>query len=131
MRPQTPALYNPGDRDALIARLATFQDLTDWTPKPERASEIEWAKKGWVCRGRERVACLLCKRELIVGLNRKEVDGKEVSVLVASEIEEALVDKYVEMMVTEHLEDCLWRKLGCDGTLSDIVFSFVVGFVSN
>lgn len=110
-----PPKYCPGDREQLIRRLATFQELTDWTPKPERVGEIEWAKRGWVCKGKERVKCTLCHKELVVGLNRKEVDGKEISVLIASDISEALVDKYVELMVTSHREECLWRKRGCDG----------------
>jgi hypothetical protein len=29
--------------------------------------------------------------------------------------EDASVDKYVELIVTSHDEDCLWRKRGCDG----------------
>lgn len=81
-----PPKYCPGDRTQLLRRLATFQELTDWTPKPDRVSEIEWAKKGWVCQGKERVRCVLCNKELVVKLNKKEVDGQEVSVLVASEI---------------------------------------------
>ncbi|KAJ2894855.1 C3HC zinc finger domain-containing protein [Zalerion maritima] len=109
--------YCPADREQLIRRLATFQDLTDWTPKPDQVNEIEWAKRGWVCKGKERVQCSLCHKELVVKLNKKTVDGKEVSVLVASEIEEKLVDKYVEMMETSHQEDCLWRKRGCDDSL--------------
>ncbi|KAK2074577.1 hypothetical protein P8C59_008773 [Phyllachora maydis] len=112
-----PPKYCPGDREQLIRRLATFQELTDWTPKPERVGEIEWAKRGWVCKGKERVKCTLCHKELVVGLNRKEVDGKEISVLIASDISEALVDKYVELMVTSHREECLWRKRGCDDSL--------------
>jgi hypothetical protein len=107
--------YCPGDRAQLIRRLATFQSLTDWTPKPDRVGELEWARRGWTCLGKERVRCALCNRELIVKLNRKEVEGKEVSVMVASEIAEALVERYVEMIVTSHHEDCLWRKRGCDG----------------
>jgi hypothetical protein len=78
--------YCPSDRGELLRRLATFQELTDWTPKPEPVSEIEWAKRGWVCQGKERVRCTLCHKELVVGLNRKEVDGKEVPVLIPSEI---------------------------------------------
>ncbi|KAH7312154.1 C3HC zinc finger-like-domain-containing protein [Stachybotrys elegans] len=113
-----PAKYCPGDRDELLRRLATFQEITDWTPKPDRVNEVEWAKMGWVCQGKERVRCVLCSRELLVKLNRKELDdGKEVTVLVASEIEEALVDKYVELMTTAHQEDCLWRRKGCDDSL--------------
>lgn len=109
--------YCPGDRDQLLKRLASFQELTDWTPKPDRVNEVEWAKRGWTCQGKERVRCTLCNKELVVKLNRKEVDGKEVPVLVASEIEEALVEKYAELIVTYHQEDCLWRKRGCDDSL--------------
>lgn len=50
-------------------------------------------------------------------LNKKEVEGKEEPVYVASNIEEALVDKYVELIITSHDEDCLWRKRGCDDTI--------------
>jgi len=116
-KPATTPRYCPGDREQLLRRLATFQELTDWTPKPDRVNEIEWAKKGWVCQGKERLRCTLCSKELVVKLNRKEVDGREVPVLVPSEIEDALVDKYAELMTTSHQEDCLWRKKGCDDTL--------------
>lgn len=81
-----PAKYCPGDRDELLKRLATFQEITDWTPKPDKVNEIEWAKRGWICQGKEKVRCVLCHKELIVKLNRKETDGKEVPVLVSSEI---------------------------------------------
>lgn len=109
--------YCPGDRDELLKRLASFQELTDWTPKPNPVAEVQWAKRGWICQGKERVRCTLCNKELVVKLNRKEVDGKEVPVLVPSEIEEALVAKYVELIVTSHQEDCLWQKRGCDDSL--------------
>lgn len=81
-----PARYAPTDRGDLLKRLGTFQEITDWTPKPDKVNEIEWAKRGWVCHSKETVRCLLCHRELVVKLNRKVVDGKEVPVLVASEI---------------------------------------------
>lgn len=109
--------YCPGDREELLKRLATFQELTDWTPKPDPVNEVEWAKRGWVCQGKERVRCTLCNKELVVKLNRKEVDGKEVPVLVPSEIEEALVARYVDLISDSHSEDCLWRKRGCDDSL--------------
>lgn len=83
---QAAAKYCPSDREQLLRRLATFQEITDWTPKPDRVNEVEWAKRGWVCQGKERVRCVLCHKELVVKLNRKEQDGKEVTVLVASEI---------------------------------------------
>lgn len=110
-----PPKYCPADRGQLLRRLATFQELTEWTPKPDRVNEIEWAKRGWVCCGKERVRCTLCARELVVKVNRKEVDGKEISVLIASEIAQSVVDKYAELIVESHAEDCLWRKKGCDG----------------
>lgn len=109
--------YCPGDRDELLKRLASFQELTDWTPKPDAVNEIQWAKRGWICQGKERVRCTLCNKELVVGLNRKEVEGQEVTVLIASDIEDALVQKYVELIVTSHGEECLWRKRGCDDAL--------------
>ncbi|KAK0629219.1 hypothetical protein B0T17DRAFT_505804 [Bombardia bombarda] len=109
--------YCPGDREQLLRRLATFQELTDWTPKPDRVSEVEWAKRGWVCQGKERVKCTLCSRELVVKLNRKVVDGKEISVLVASEIAQSVVDMYTDLIVSSHADDCLWRKKGCDDSL--------------
>ncbi|KAI1211434.1 zf-C3HC-domain-containing protein [Annulohypoxylon truncatum] len=112
-----PARYCPSDRDELIRRLGTFQELTEWTPKPDKVNEIEWAKRGWVCRGKERVQCTLCHKELVVKINKREVDGKEVPVLVGSDIEEALVKRFVELIVDAHQDACLWRKQGCDNTL--------------
>lgn len=82
----SPARYSPTDRVDLLKRLATFQEITDWTPKPDKVNEVEWAKRGWVCHGKETVRCLLCHRELVVKLNRKVVDGEKIPVLLSSEI---------------------------------------------
>ncbi|CRK38301.1 hypothetical protein BN1708_016622, partial [Verticillium longisporum] len=109
--------YAPNDRAELLKRLATFQEITDWTPKPDLVNEIEWAKRGWVCQGKERVRCTLCSKELLVKLTKKEVDGKDVPALVSSDVEEALQEKYAELVVTAHQEDCLWRRQGCDDSL--------------
>ncbi|KAK9770071.1 putative C3HC zinc finger-like-domain-containing protein [Seiridium cardinale] len=109
--------YCPGDREQLIRRLGTFQELTQWTPKPDKVNEIEWAKRGWVCRGKETVQCTLCHKELVVNMKKKEVDGKETSALVGSDLEGALVKKFAELVVEAHQEDCLWRKRGCDDSL--------------
>ncbi|KAI4862672.1 zf-C3HC-domain-containing protein [Hypoxylon rubiginosum] len=112
-----PPKYCPGDRDELIRRLGTFQELTEWTPKPDKINEIEWAKRGWVCQGKERVRCTLCHKELVVKTSKTEVNGKEVPVLVGSDIEEALVKRFIELIIDAHQEDCLWRKRGCDDSL--------------
>lgn len=114
--------FCPGDRDQLIRRLATFQELTEWTPKPDKLNEIEWAKRGWVCQGKERVRCTLCNKELVVQTSaRREADGKAdsvsvtVSVTVDSGVQEAVVNKFADLIVEAHTEDCLWRKRACDG----------------
>jgi hypothetical protein len=78
--------YAPWDRTAFLARLKSFSNITDWTPKPSRVNEVEWAKRGWVCQKLERVRCCLCNVEMLVKLNRKEVDGKEEPVYVAQNI---------------------------------------------
>ena len=122
-----PPKYCPGDREQLLRRLATFQELTDWTPKPDRVNEVEWAKRGWVCQGKERVKCTLCNAELVVKINRKEVDGKEISVLIASEIEESVIASYAQLVVESHGGDCLWRRKGCDG-MSFFFFFFLFFF---
>jgi hypothetical protein len=109
--------YAPWDRAAFLNRLKSFSNLTDWTPKPARVTEVEWAKRGWVCQKLERVRCSLCNVEILVKLNKKEVNGKEEPIYVAQNIEDALVDKYVELIITSHNEDCLWRKRGCDDTI--------------
>ncbi|KAL5598626.1 hypothetical protein BROUX41_003450 [Berkeleyomyces rouxiae] len=121
--PMSAAKYCPADRAQLIERLTTFQEISEWTPKPDRVSEIEWAKRGWVCQGKERVRCTLCHKELVVRFNTKEVDGKEVPVLMPSEIEDALVDKYYQLIVDAHQENCLWRQSGCEDSLLRISFS--------
>jgi hypothetical protein len=82
---ETPK-YAPWDRAAFLQRLKSFSNLTDWTPKPSKVNEVEWAKRGWVCQKFERVRCCLCNVEILVKLNRKEVDGKEQPVYVAQNI---------------------------------------------
>ncbi|KAK4178421.1 C3HC zinc finger-like-domain-containing protein [Triangularia setosa] len=109
-----PPKYCPADRGELLRRLATFQELTDWTPKPERISEIEWAKRGWVCLGKERVRCTLCERELVVKIGR----GREVEGEIGREMEEGVVGRYEELMREGgHGEGCLWRGRGCEDSL--------------
>ncbi|PHH62273.1 hypothetical protein CDD81_7261 [Ophiocordyceps australis] len=120
---ETLSKYCPGDRQQLLKRLATFQELTDWTPKPDGVGEVEWAKRGWICRGKETVRCLLCHKEVVVKLEHKEVEGQDISALASAEVENALVDKYAELIVSSHQQDCLWRRRGCDDTLLRISFS--------
>ncbi|KAI1271012.1 zf-C3HC-domain-containing protein [Xylaria sp. FL0933] len=112
-----PPRYCPSDRDELIRRLGTFQELTEWTPKPDKINEIEWAKRGWVCQGGERVRCTLCHKELVVKTNMRTVDGKQVPVVVGSDVEQGLTKRFSELIIDAHEEDCLWRRHGCDDSL--------------
>lgn len=112
-----PAKYAPWDRDNFLRRLKSFSSISDWTPKPAAVNEVEWAKRGWVCQKFERVRCCSCDVEIVVKLNRKEVDGKEEPVYVAHAIDELLVEKYVKLIITSHRENCLWRIRGCDNTI--------------
>lgn len=85
VRRDGPARYSPGDREELLKRLATFQEITDWTPKPDKINEVEWAKRGWICQSKERVRCLLCHKELVVKL-KKEVGENEGDALTSAEV---------------------------------------------
>ncbi|KAM0259340.1 hypothetical protein ACHAQJ_003372 [Trichoderma viride] len=124
------ARYSPGDREELLKRLATFQEFTDWTPKPDKINEVEWAKRGWVCQGKERVRCLLCHKELVVKL-KKEAGENEADALTSAEVEAALVDKYAEMIVSSHQSDCLWKRRGCDDSLLRLSFMSSKGAIES
>ncbi|KAI1196405.1 C3HC zinc finger-like-domain-containing protein [Nemania serpens] len=112
-----PPKYCPSDRDELIKRLGTFQELTEWTPKPDKVNEIEWAKRGWICQGKERVRCTLCHKELVVKTNTRTIDSIQVPAVVGSDIEQGLVKRFSELIIEAHEEDCLWRRHGCDDSL--------------
>ncbi|CAK7270255.1 hypothetical protein SEPCBS119000_003996 [Sporothrix epigloea] len=119
--------YAPGDREQLLRRLATFQELTDWAPKPDRINEIEWAKRGWECLSKERLRCRLCSKELVVQLGRSRSDEASATRTAdtldvadadaAAAADAAVVDRYVDLITTGHDDDCLWRKKGCDDSL--------------
>ncbi|KAL7941204.1 C3HC zinc finger-like domain-containing protein [Trichoderma barbatum] len=128
VRRDGPARYSPGDREELLKRLATFQEITDWTPKPDKINEVEWAKRGWICQGKERVRCLLCHKELLVKL-KKEAGESEGDALTAAEVEAALVDKYAELIVSAHQSDCLWKRRGCDDSLLRLSFMSAKGAI--
>jgi hypothetical protein len=83
---EDPPKYAPWDRAAFLKRLKSFSNLMDWTAKPAKVNEVEWAKRGWVCQKQERVRCCLCNVEIVVKLNRKEVNGEEETIYIAANI---------------------------------------------
>jgi len=103
--------------------------------KPEQINEVQWAKRGWTCVGKERVGCVGgCGREVVIKLEgdreeqnerdqatteAQDQDGEAFGADISEDWRESardqLVDKYAEMIVTEHDGGCLWRRRGCDG----------------
>lgn len=113
---QKPAVkYCPTDRGELLKRLETFQDITRWTPKPDKINEVHWARRGWICQSKETVRCVLCNKELIVRLSTNTQKSLDRDEKTAASTQVALVAKYVELMSSSHQDDCLWRRKGCDG----------------
>jgi len=123
VQPTTPRKtpnFAPYSQEQFLARLKTFADVKKWTSKPDAISEVEWAKRGWVCDTWNTVACKGgCEQRVVVKLRpeRKDAEGNKIDMSedLAAEIEEGLVDKYYELILDGHHEDCLWRKAGCKG----------------
>ncbi|OCK73710.1 zf-C3HC-domain-containing protein [Lepidopterella palustris CBS 459.81] len=123
-RPSTPSIprktpnYTPYSHEQFLGRLKTFADVKIWSSKPDRIGEVEWAKRGWICEGWNTVACKGgCEQRVVVLLRpkRKDKDGNEIenSEDISLEVEDELVDRYEDIIVTGHDEMCLWRKAGC------------------
>lgn len=124
--------FAPWDRGQFLERLKTYRHVDKWTGKPERINEVQWAKRGWSCVGKERVGCVGgCGKEVVIILedgreDRQDTDETQDSEKRPSDEEEdedewrekaqeQLVEKYAEMVVTSHESGCLWRRKGCDG----------------
>jgi hypothetical protein len=124
-QPSTPRkepYYQPYSQEQFLGRLRTFADVRKWTNKPDAIGEVQWAKRGWSCDIWNAVACKGgCEQRVVVKLRpkRKDMDGKEIEMSedMAGDIDEGLVEKYREMIVEGHSEDCLWRRRGCTGML--------------
>lgn len=63
--------YLPNHRGQFLKRLETFKDVTKWGIKPDRVNEVQWAKRGWTCVGKERVGCIGgCEKQVVIKLAR-------------------------------------------------------------
>lgn len=119
-----PPNFAPWDRTQFLERLMSFRHVDKWMGKPEKINEVQWAKRGWTCVGKERVGCVGgCGKEVVIKL---EDDGeereREENEASGSEdqgwredAQEQLIEKYAEMVATAHEGGCLWRRRGCDG----------------
>lgn len=118
--------FAPWDRGQFLERLKTYRHVDRWMGKPERVNEVQWAKRGWSCVGKERVRCVGgCGKEIVITLetsrNEKEegddrpFDDEDDEDEWREKTQEQLVEKYSEMIITSHETGCLWRRRGCDG----------------
>lgn len=116
--------FTPWDRAQFLERLKTFRFVDKWMGKPEPINEVQWAKRGWSCVGKERVGCAGgCGKEVVITLedDSGEGDGGGEDGSADGETDwrknaqEQLVAKYAEMITTAHEGSCLWRRRGCDG----------------
>ena len=112
-----PSTYAPYDQDLFLERLKTFADMKLWTPKPEAIGEVEWAKRGWFCEAKDAVFCRACEKRVVVWIMKDEDKG-EVLEWWTEEAETELVDKYKDLIVDGHDENCGWRQFGSKGKLS-------------
>lgn len=127
--PRPPPNFAPWSHETFLARLKTFSSVSLWHPKPEGISEVEWAKRGWVCVDVNTVACKGgCEKRVLVSLEhsrrtsaeRREDDGdgeaqeqQEDADEDESAMEDALAERYKALIANGHAETCLWRKAGC------------------
>ena len=121
--------FAPWDRAQFLERLKTYRHVDKWMGKPEKINEVQWAKRGWSCIGRETVGCIGgCAKELVIKLEDDPADKENEEGWSSEEqaddndwrekAQEQLVEKYTEMIVTWHDGGCLWRRRGCDGRYS-------------
>jgi hypothetical protein len=118
--PRKEPNFQPFSQEQFLGRLKTYADVKKWTSKPDMISEVEWAKRGWVCDTWNTVACKGgCEQRVVVKLYPKRMDGegKEIDMTEDTkvDVDEGLVEKYRDLIIDGHYEDCLWRKRGCSG----------------
>lgn len=126
--------FAPWDRAQFLERLKTYRHVDKWMGKPERINEVQWAKRGWSCVGKDRVGCVGgCGKEVVITLEsvrEERHDNEETEDIEKRRLEEEededewrekaqeqLVEKYAEMIVTSHDGGCLWRRKGGDDTI--------------
>lgn len=122
--PRKEPNFQPYSQEQFLKRLKTYADVKKWSNKPEAINEVAWAKRGWVCEAWNTVACKGgCEQRVAVRLypRRKDSSGKEMEMtedIPDEPLDGGLVEKFHELVVDGHYEDCLWRKRGCQGTFS-------------
>ena len=130
-----PPNFAPWDRNQFLERLKTFRHVDKWLGKPGRINEVQWAKRGWSCVGRNTVRCLGgCEVSIVIKVEEDPLDtenqrddaqssegdddGDDDGVQDWREAaQKELVERYAEMISSAHEGGCLWRRRGCDDTI--------------
>ncbi len=74
--------YAPWSQQAFLDRLSTFSDVKLWRCKPEPISEVEWAKRGWICEAPNTVACKGgCEKRVVIKLRPDTEDTGSTAVV--------------------------------------------------
>lgn len=138
VEPKKAPNYTPWSHEHFVERMKTFSDVKLWSPKPDKLSEVEWAKRGWVCEGVNTVACKGgCEKRIVVKLEPKKKDTKtkraeaDDSETLDDEVDEALVERYAKLIVDGHNEGCLWLKAGCKGMVILIILRYIESLLIN
>jgi len=123
--PREPPNFSPWSHETFLARLKTFSSVSVWHPKPEAISEVEWAKRGWVCIGVNTVACRGgCEKRVVISLGferQREAtnsaeDGEGAEANEEEDeagFEKELVKRYEALIDDGHTETCMWHRAGC------------------
>lgn len=121
-KPRDPPNFSPWSHETFLARLKTFSSVSLWHPKPEGINEVEWAKRGWQCVDVNTVSCKGgCEKRLVVSLDisrrtsaeDEEDAGSEDQEAEEHALEQALVQRYQDVIAEGHADTCMWRKAGC------------------
>lgn len=118
--------FAPWDRMQFLQRLETFRYVDKWMGKPERVNEVQWARRGWSCVGKERVGCVGgCGKEAVIKLEEVGTANRDSGDKLLADAEDQgqwresaqdeLIMKYAEIIITGHEMNCLWRRRGYDG----------------
>lgn len=126
VEPKALPNYSPWSQETFLARLKTYSSVSTWHPKPDPISEVEWAKRGWVCVDVNTVACRGgCEKRVVVSLdttarplqhtdeNEPNNEADEDEDEIAAALEEALAERYRDEIINGHSSSCMWYKAGC------------------
>ena len=138
--------FAPWDRGQFLDRLKTYRHVDRWMGKPDAVNEVQWAKRGWSCVGKERVRCLGgCEKEVVVMLEEytsddvpesedyqdQEPQHQDDTEDWREKAYQELIEKYATMIVSEHEGSCLWRRRGCDDTVHRLPLASQATAISN